>query len=290
MNVPTLKEMLTTAAAEKYAIGHFNASTRDMMIAIAEAGVETDMPVLIGLSEGERDFVGIDEAVRLVASYREKGHRVYLNADHSYSLERVQAAVTAGVDAVIIDAAKLPIEENIALVKSCVDYVRSSGSAALVEAELGYIGQSSSLQDSLPSGVATPETMTSPEQAADFVSQTGVDLFAPSVGNVHGLIASGNPHLDIDRIAGISGAVASPLVLHGGSGITPEDFLAAIKAGIRIIHISTELRVAYKKAIETYFAEQKHDIAPYKYLGKAGAAMKDEVVKKIKLFSQDRIA
>src|ERR1700677_3794293 len=159
----TLRQAIAEAQAKKIAIGHFNISDLEMLHGIFAAAKSINVPVLIGVSEGERDFVGIPEAVALIRSLRESHrdgagneYRIYLNADHSYSFERVKAGIDAGFDFAIMDGAKLGYEENIAMVKKCADYVhdyvKRTGHDALIEAELGYIGQSSKVYDKLPAG------------------------------------------------------------------------------------------------------------------------------------------
>src|SRR5690606_9187389 len=125
---------------------------------------------------------------------------------------------------------------------------RSKGLGTLVEAEMGFIGRSSKVLDAIPDGVSE-ETQSKPEEVARFVEATGIDLFAPSVGNIHGIVKSGEPKLNIDLIRKIRAAISVPLVLHGASGNSDEDIRAAIEAGIRIVHINTELRLAYKEGV-----------------------------------------
>ena len=186
------------------AIAHFNISNLDQARVIAEVAQELGQPVIIGASEGERDYMGVDMVRTIVNELnQEYDVPIFLNADHTYSLEKVVDVIESGYDSVIVDGAKLPYEENVALVKSCVDYVRNyeekNKKRILVEAELGYIGQSSSLNTALPEGV-TEANLTTAEQAKDFVLRTGVDMFAPAIGNVHGmLIDAVEPALHIDR-------------------------------------------------------------------------------------------
>lgn len=281
----SLKEALAQAEKKKVAIGHFNISNLEAFWAIVLASRVLHVPVIIGVSEGEGEFVGIKQAAALVKSVRDEGFPVFLNADHSYSFERVKEAVDAGFDAVIFDGAKLPIEENIAITKKCVEYARASGRDILVEGELGYIGTSSKLLDEIPEGV-TPEHMTTPEEAARFVRETGVDLFSPSVGNIHGMLKNApNPRLNISRIQEIRAAAGVPLVLHGGSGISDGDFTAAIAAGISTVHINTEIRVAFRKALDAALAQHPDEIAPYKYLKPAREAVQNKVEERLRLFN-----
>jgi len=256
---------------------------------IYNAAYKLNLPVIIGVSESEENFIGKDEITILIKEIRVRdNYPIFLNADHHYSFESVKNAIDAGYDAVIIDAVKLPLEDNIALTKKCVEYAREVGKREgrdiLVEAELGFIGQSSKLLDGIPEGVGEA-TMTRPDDAKKFVHTTGVDLLAPSVGNIHGMVKGGNPRLDIERIKKIREASGVPLVLHGGSGITDQDFKDAIKAGISVVHINTEIRVAYKKALEKFLAENPSEVAPYKILAPAVEAIEKVVEERLKLFN-----
>lgn len=285
----TLSEYIKEAEKNKVAIGHFNISNIEALHGIYNAARKLNVPVIIGVSEGEEEFIGKDEVAALVKEIREKdNYPIFLNADHHYSFEKVKEALDAGYDAAIIDAVKLSLEENIALTKKCVEYAKElskkEGREILIEAELGFIGQSSKLLDSIPEGVSEA-TMTLPSDAKYFVEQTDINLIAPSVGNVHGIIKGGNPRLDIKRVKEIREACGIPMVLHGGSGIADEDFTNAIKAGISIIHINTEIRVAYKEALEKYLKENPNEIAPYKFLKSGVEAIEKVVEARLKLFS-----
>lgn len=285
----TLREAIKEAGEKKVAIGHFNISNIEGLWGICHAACEVGVPVIIGLSEGERDFVGVRQAAALVKSIRDEyQHPIYLNADHSYSFERVKEAIDAGFDAAIFDGAKLPTEENIRITKQCVEYARSVNPEILVEAEMGYIGTSSKMLDALPEGaLVSGDALTSPEDAKRFVAETGVDLFSPAVGNIHGMLKNmPNPRLDIARIKEVREAAGVPLVLHGGSGIVDEDFTNGIQNGIAIVHINTEIRVAYRNAVRDFMAEHPDEIAPYK-IGQAGVdAVKKVVVERLTLFNK----
>jgi len=267
------REMIHDALANKKAIGHFNISNLEGLRGVLKAAIKLNVPVIIGASEGERDFIGIPAVVALVAAYRrEYNHPIFLNADHTYSFERVKQAIDAGFDSVIIDAAKLSIEENIALTKKCVEYARSitanTGRDIIVEGELGYIGQSSKILDAIPEGVGTdPASLTSPADALHLIQETGIDMIAPSVGNVHGLMRAGqNPALNIQRIGEISKAIGKPMVLHGASGISNTDLKAAVENGMAVVHYSTELRVAFRNAVRDFLAANPDEVAPYKIM------------------------
>jgi fructose-bisphosphate aldolase, class II len=288
----SLREHIAKFKEKKMAIGHFNASTLDGIWAIADAAYQMGVPVIVGLSEGERDYIGVNQAVAIVDSLREsRGQLIFLNADHTYSFERVKEAIDTGFDSVIFDGANLSLEDNIAMTKRCVEYAHSKAleysdsTEVMVEGELGFIGTSSKVLDQIPAGaVITEEQMTKTEDAARFVRETGIDLLAPAVGNIHGVIRGGDPALNIKRVKEISGAIDVPLVLHGASGNSATDIEKAIKAGIAIVHVNTELRVAYRSALVKSLSEDHEEVSPYKYLKPAKLAMQKVVEEKLKIF------
>jgi fructose-bisphosphate aldolase class II len=287
--IKTLREYIKEASENGIAIGHFNISNIEGLHGIYNGAKKLNLPVIIGVSEGEENFIGRDEVATLIKEIKERdNYPIFLNADHHYSFQSVKDCIDAGFDSVIIDAVKLPLKENIALTKKCVEYARDinkkEGRDVLIEAEIGFIGQSSKLLDSIPDGVSE-ETMTKGENARYFVESTGVDLLAPSVGNIHGMVKGGNPKLNIERIKEIRQNAGIPLVLHGGSGISDKDFKSAIEAGISIIHINTEIRVAYKESLEKYLKENPNEIAPYKILKPAVEAIEKVVEQRLKLFN-----
>src|SRR3990167_11528608 len=148
----TLRDYLVWAEEKQVALGHFNISDSEGFKAVVEGAKELDVPVIIGVSEGERDFIGLEEVVALVKTARASGLPIFINADHTYSVEKARLAIDAGVDSVIIDAADKTLEENTKLTKEIVDYARLKDSEILVEGELGSIGKSSKLLETLPDG------------------------------------------------------------------------------------------------------------------------------------------
>lgn len=296
----SLKELILGAEEKKIAIGHFNIGNLEQLKAIAHVGGRLNVPVIIGVSEGERAYLGVKHVVDFVKSYNEQhakegGFRLFLNADHTHSVEKIKEAVEAGFDAVLFDGGKYSLEENIKKTKEAVDVAKSINPNVIVEGELGYIGSSSEILSGVPTGAAIrPEDLTKSEDALRFVKETGVDLLAPAVGNIHGMLArpseSGggfeNPRIDIERIKKIRETAGVPLVLHGGSGIVDEDFIAAINAGISIIHISTELRYIWRKELEEALRENPLEIAPYKVMPEVIKAIEEVVEKRVRLFSK----
>lgn len=285
----SFKESLQNSAAAGVAIGHFNVSDLAAFKAIVGAARGLNVPVVIGVSEGERVFVGIRQVAALVRSAREEfNHPIFLNADHTHSLEAATEAAAAGFDEVLFDGGSLPFAENIERTRQVVETLKGIHPEILVEGEIGYIGTSSEVFAEIPKGAAVnPGDLTTPEQAREFVEKTGVDLLAPAVGNIHGMFANApSPHLDIERLAAISKVAGVPLVLHGGSGTPDEDFVKAIAAGVRVVHINTEIRVAWRRGLEQGLAEHKETVAPYKILPSAVSAIEKIVTERLKLFSR----
>ena len=284
-----LIDIIKDAEKNKVAVGHFNIADIEMLKGIFNSAQKLKLPVIIGTSEGERDFIGIHQTVALVKSLREEyDYPIFLNADHTYSFEKVKEAVDAGYDAVIFDGAKLPFEENIEITKKCVEYAKSVNPDIIVEGELGYIGKSSKLLDEIPDDVQiTDEHLTTVDEIKEFVEKTGVDLIAPAVGNLHGMLkGANNPAINIERVKQLRETGGVPMVLHGGSGITDEDFVKAIDAGISSVHISTEIRVAYKNGIKLGLQEKPDEIAPYRYMKEAVHHVSKVVEERLKLFNK----
>jgi fructose-bisphosphate aldolase class II len=151
----------------------------------------------------------------------------------------------------------------------------------LLEAELGYIGKSSKVLDKLPDGLQ----MTTPEDAKEFVNEVNPDLLAPAVGNVHGMLKDvPDPDLDEKRVGQIFDAVKIPLVLHGASGNSKEDIQSCIKKGVAVVHVNTEIRVAYKEALKKHTTESE-EVAPYKYMKEVEEDVQKVVEEKLKIFN-----
>lgn len=286
-----LREYLIDSDVKGYAIPHFNVSELSALKAIVFSAKELNKPVMIGVSEGEEGFVGIEQIVALVKSYREElGIPIFLNADHAHSLEGIRLATEAGFDEVLFDGSKLPLEENLKQTKEAVAIAKAINPEIIVEGELGYIGSSSAILEDTPEGAAlSSEMFTKPEEALAFVKETGVDVFSPAVGNMHGLLKSMvtgevKKRLDIARIGEIKKMCGVFMTLHGGSGTDDNDFVAAIKAGINIVHVNTELRLAWRRGLEKELSAKPAEVAPYKLLTGAEEEIKKVVLERMKLF------
>ncbi len=279
----TIRDYLKRTTEEKWALGHFNFSEDEALRAIVESATELKTPIFVGTSEGERKHLGLKQAVNLVKAFREEFNiPIFLNADHTKTFEGVVAAVDAGYDAILADFSTLPFEENIKLTKQSVEYAKSKNPDIIVEGELGYVRGESKIQKEIIE--IKSEDLTKPEEAARFVKETGVDMLAPAVGNIHG-IAANAPKLDFQRIVEIKKSVSGVcLVLHGGSGMSESDFKNATLNGISMIHINTEIRVAFMQALKKSLETMPEETTPYKILASSTEAMKKIIEEKLRIF------
>jgi fructose-bisphosphate aldolase class II len=284
----SLRNVLTQLERKGAALGHFNVSDLPLLKSVVSAADETKLPVCVGASEGERQFLGTHQLAALVQIFREEfGVSIFLNADHTHSLESATEAANAGFDAVVVDFSALPFEQNVSRTKEVVEAIKAINPAILAEGEVGYIGSGSEIHETAPD---ESRTLTTPEEAKRFVHLTGIDILAPAVGNMHGMLKSmvegkTTKRLNIERITQIKKAAGVFLTLHGGSGTDDEDFRRGIAAGINMIHINTELRVAWRKALESTLARQPNEVVPYKILPPVVDAVKQVVSSRLRLFN-----
>jgi fructose-bisphosphate aldolase, class II len=283
-----LRDALEQAQKNGVAIGHFNIADLVTLKAVFESALELKVPVVVGVSEGEREFVGVRQIATLVRSLREEfDFPIYLNADHTHSLAKALEAARAGFDAIVFDASALPFQENVRETKEAVEALKSINSAILVEGEIGNIGTGSKIHEEAPD---LSKFLTTPVEAKQFVESTGIDILAPAVGNMHGMLKSmvqgqTKKHLDIARIAEIKNATGVLLTLHGGSGTDDEDLRKAIAAGINIVHINTELRVAWRRGLEDALVQKPNEVVTYKILPIAVESVKQVVLSRLRLFN-----
>ncbi|NLS08363.1 class II fructose-bisphosphate aldolase [Rhizobium sp. P32RR-XVIII] len=285
----TFREILQKAEADRVAIGHFNVSDFTLVKAVFSAAQEVKVPVIIGASEGERKFFGTRQLAAVVKSLREEfDWPIYLNADHTHSLESALEAAKAGFDSVVFDLSALPVEENIRRTRKAIEELKSINPAILIEGEIGDIGTGSEIHKQINTH---DPILTTPAEARQFVEATGIDVLAPAVGNAHGMVQSmvegeTKKHLRIDRIREIKAATEVFLTLHGGSGTADADLKQSIDAGINIVHINTELRIAWRRGLEEGLAKEKSEVVPYKILPVAVSSVQEVVRSRLKLFNK----
>ena len=282
-------EAFQKAKENKYAIGSFNFSNLENIKGIIKAAVDLQSPIILSSSEGESDYFGKKQARAIVDVFKkETGLNIYLNLDHGKSINAVREAVEAGYDSVHFDGAKMSFEENIEKTKEVVQFAKKNG-LKNIEGEINYFKGSSSYHEEIE---ITEEDMTSPEQAKRYVEETGVTSLAIAIGNIHGITKNEkmeNPHLNLDRLEKINQALEDKiyLVLHGGSGTPERDIKDAIDLGIVKINVNTEMRIAYRSAIEEVLKSNPDQVTPYKLMPHVVNAVSKVVEGKIRLFNSD---
>jgi ketose-bisphosphate aldolase len=285
----SLRNVLEQAQKDGVAVGHFNIADFVILKAVFASAQELKVPVVVGASEGERKFLGVRQIGALVRSLREEfNFPIFLNADHTHTLESAIEAAKAGFDAIVFDLSALPFEENIRRTKAAIETLKAINPAILIEGEIGDIGTGSEIHDMAPD---LSKGLTTPEEAKQYVDSTGIDILAPAVGNMHGMLQSmvqGNTkkRLDLSRITQIKTATGVLITLHGASGTDDDDLRRAIAAGINIVHINTELRVAWRRGLEEGLAKQPQEVVPYKILPAAVEAVKQIATSRLKLFNK----
>ena len=291
------KELLQAADAAGYAVGAFNAVNMESAQAIFAAAEQERSPLIIQVTQTTIDYTNPDELVALIKVLADRATvPVALHLDHGRSFEIVMRFLRLGMTSVMIDGSldekgKNPrtYAENIAVTKQVVAAAHALG--VTVEAELGRLGQ-------IGERISADDrdgALTDPDQAAEFVAETGVDILAVAIGTTHGLF-KGTPVIVHDRLEKINQKVSVPLVMHGGTGVPDEAATKAIKLGICKINIDTEIRVAFYNSVHDTVtkleqgyqeADAKGDVRKYdirKILGPARDAMKDAIATKMRLF------
>ncbi len=272
----TLNEVLKKAQKEKYGVGLFNTTDTDMLQAVIETAEELKSPVIVGTAEvllpyGELELI----APSVVAAAKRASVPVVVHYDHGLTFDRCLQALKLGFSSVMFDGSAKPYEENIGETREMVKIAHAFG--ATVEGEIGHVG-SADAGDELLS-----DMYTTPDEAKSYADATGVDALAVAIGTAHGLYKS-KPKLNIERLKQIRAKVGVPLVLHGGSGLSDDDFRNTIGAGISKVNIFTDMCVA---GYNVTLGKTKESTGMSDYLEARNAkveAIKKTVAEKIRLF------
>ena len=278
MSIVNAKELCIAAAKGKYAVGAFNITDLVQLEAVVDAAIAKRSPVIIQTSVKPSKFLGVDV---LVAIYRTIAAAapipICLHLDHCPEVAHCKKCADAGYTNIMIDASKLPYEENIRQTKDVVDYCHKVGNIS-VEGELGTV---SGVEDQIK--VAEDEAqLANPRQAVEFVERTGLDIFAPAIGTAHGVYKTKNPKVDFERLGKINQlingkTIKTPLVVHGGTGL-PEDYIKKlIEMGGAKLNVSTELKRTLVDAQYTYIAAHRKEYEPGKVDEAVRAAIRKAV-------------
>jgi fructose-bisphosphate aldolase class II len=275
------------AKNEKFAVGAFNLDNQETLIAVARAAKVTNSPVMVELSKGEVDALGLENVRDLVENYKQEyGIEMYINLDHSPSVEDAIAGIEAGFEFIHIDISQshheASEEDIIEATRRVVEYAKFTG--ALVESEPHYFGGSSNVHEEAFDLEEIKKTFSTPEGAKSFVEATGIDTFAAAIGNLHGSYPVPKI-LDIDLLARVRDAIDCNISLHGGSGTPGHYFEEAVKVGVQKVNINSDMRRAYRDTLERELAENKTEYAVVKLMDEVIHAVQTVVESKIALFN-----
>ena len=296
----TNNDLMSPAMEKAYAVGAFNISNLESMLAVVEAAVEERSPAIVAVTPSSIRYAGLPYIGKMVkAAAKSSSVPISLHLDHGKDVETASKCIEAGFTSVMIDGSHLKFEENVALTKRIIDLAHPKGVS--VEAELGRLAgvEESTVEEK-------EAILTDPDAAEKFVKRTGVDALAVAIGTSHGAYKfKGEPKLDFERLRLIREKVSTLLVLHGASsvpseivekavkygaklsgakGIPEKHIQKAISLGITKINIDTDLRLAFTAATREFFAESPNVFDPRKILGSAKGAMKQVVKNKMRLF------
>ncbi len=276
-----MNEVLRPAKANKYAVGLFNAVNLELARGIIAAAESTRSPVIMGTAEVLLPYGPLDEvSYYLIPMAKKASVPVVVHLDHGLTYDTCIKALKLGFTSVMYDCSTDSYEENVRKVKEMADIAHSYG--ATIEGELGHVGDNEGSAEGSDHLADPSAFFTDPKLAKDFVEKTGVDALAIAVGNAHGAYKL-PPKLDFERIRTIANTVDVPLVLHGGSGLTDNDFKQAIQEGISKVNIFTDINVA---AVEAEFRKfHSMDKGIIDLIPAAVEAVKLESIKKMELFS-----
>ncbi|MBE5868760.1 MAG: class II fructose-bisphosphate aldolase [Lachnospiraceae bacterium] len=278
-----LNEVLLPAKKGKYAVGLFNAVNLELARGIINAAECAQSPVIMGTAEVLLPYGPLEEvSYYLIPMAKKANVPVVVHFDHGLTKDACIKALELGFSSIMYDCSTDSYEENIRKVKEMAEIAHSYG--ATIEGELGHVGDNEGSAEG-SSHLADPSKFfTDPKQAKDYVQKTGVDALAIAVGNAHGAYKL-PPKLDFERIRTIAKTIDVPLVLHGGSGLTDNDFRRGIQEGISKVNIFTDINVAAVEAEFRKFSDMNKGIIDL--IPAAVEAVKQETMKKMKLFSSD---
>ncbi len=288
-NCQKARQLMERARKEKFAVGAFNLDNQETLIAVVRAAKKMNSPVLVELSAGEVKAIGIENVRDMVDNYKATyGVEIYINLDHSPSVEDCKEAIDNGFEFVHIDISQAnheaSEEEIIKATKEVVEYAKFTG--ALVESEPHYFGGGSNVFEEAYDAEEIKKTFSTPEGSKSFVEATGIDTFAAAIGNLHGSYPVPKV-LHIDLLQEIRSAIGCNISLHGGSGTPGHYFKEAVQVGVQKININSDMRKAYRNTLEKVLDENKTQYAVVKLMDQVILAVQEVVESKIALFNSE---
>jgi len=270
-NCQTARLRMSQARSEHWAFGAFNLDDEATLIAVAKAAQKYKAPVLVEVSQGEVDDIGLDNIRDIVDNTKTTyGVEMYINLDHSPSIEAAKLGIEAGFEFIHIDVSQAnhdaTDEEIIAATKEVVNYAHLTG--ALVESEPHYFGGSSNLHSENIDYQEIKKTFSTPDGAKYFVEQTGIDTYAAAIGNLHGKYPVPKI-LDLELLQSIRDTISCNISLHGGSGTPGHYFRDAVKIGVSKVNINTDMRIAYRQSLEQSLKDNPNEYSVAKLVTKS---------------------
>jgi fructose-bisphosphate aldolase class II len=285
-NVERARELMERSRRERFAVGAFNVDNQETLVAVARAAQARSSPVLVEVSQGEVDAIGLANLRDLVDNLRaELGIEMYINLDHSPSVEAAKAGIDAGFEFIHIDLSQAKRDatddEIIVATREVVAYARTTG--ALVESEPHYFGGSSNVHTEDIDYEEIRKTFSTPEGAKAFVDATGIDTFAAAVGNLHGRYPVPK-QLDLELLQRVRDAIGGYISLHGGSGTPGHFFTSAAEIGVSKINLNSDMRYAYRTTLERQLRDNPDEYAIVRLMGPVIRAVQDVVEEHIDLY------
>jgi fructose-bisphosphate aldolase class II len=285
-NTVRARHLMQRSRSQKFAVGAFNIDNQETLIAIAKAAQRLRAPVLVEVSHGEVEAIGIENIRDMVDNYKEElGVEMYLNLDHSPTVEACKRAIDAGFEFIHIDISQADhnatTEQIIEKTKEVVEYAKFTG--ALVESEPHYFGGSSNVHTEDIDYEEIKKTFSTPEGTKSFVDATGIDTFAAAVGNLHGKYPVPK-QLDLELLQKIRDSIDCQISLHGGSDTPLHYFEEAAKIGVSKININSDMRYAFRKTLEKVLADNPDEYAVVKLMPEVYGEVQKVVEEKINAF------
>lgn len=280
------RHLMQRSRAQGFAVGAFNIDNQETLIAVCRAAQKLNAPVLVEVSDGEIKALGLENIRDMVDNYRDEyGVEIYINLDHSPTVEACKQAIDAGYEFIHIDISQAnhdaTEEEIIEKTKEVVEYAKFTG--ALVESEPHYFGGSSNVHTEDINYEEIKKTFSTPEGARSFVDATGIDTFAAAIGNLHGKYPVPK-ELDIALLSKIRESIDCQISLHGGSGTPLHYFEEAAKVGVSKININSDMRYAFRTTMEKALQENPDEFAVVKLMDRVKDAVQAVVEEKIAAF------
>lgn len=280
------RHLMQRTRTQGFAVGAFNIDNQETLIAICRAAQKLNAPVLVETSDNEVKSMGLENIRDLVDNYRDEyGVEIYINLDHSPTVEACKQAIDAGFEFIHIDISQAnhdaSEEEIIEKTKEVVQYAKFTG--ALVESEPHYFAGGSNVHHEGINYDEIKKTFSTPESARQFVDATGIDTFAAAIGNLHGKYDVPK-QLDLELLSRIRQAIDCQISLHGGSGTPLHYFEDASRAGVSKININTDLRIAFRQKLEEVLRDNPDEYAIVKLMPQVYGAVQEVVEEKINAF------